>query len=306
MIGTPLVLASNITGFTGVVNTTRGPDDPLALQCPGKGAMFIEAISFAFDHFADHEVSIQIGRAKITNGYQPITSILTPQEARLWGNNSTSPRNNAATWRFDQPLYCTKATRLAFMWKAKTATLSKVSIALKCRLLPEAHSAPRMVSVPWATTFRPAGTVVDVADTTSFYRSIIGDLTNHFRTPLHVRHIIGSGVGGTGDEVTDFQNDAETAQDALGPSMAVTQRQAAQVRIHDWLGNNIVRDATTLNHLCQMRNEWRVNFQLPASKTLFVTMDERHAAFQGRKALTLRPSIGIVGWRSEFLEEVQS
>ncbi len=306
MIGTPLVLASNITGFTGTVGTTRGPDDPLALQCPGKGAMFIEAISFAFDHFAPHEVNIQIGRAKITNGYQPITSILTPQEARLWGNNTTSPRNNAATWRLDRPLYCPKATRMTFMWKAATTTLSKVSIALKCRLLPERHVEPKMVDVPWATTFWPPGATLAL-DTASFYRSIIGDVTNHFRTPLNVQHIIGSGVGGTADGVVDYDNDAETAQDGLGPSMAVTQRQNVLVRIHDWLGNNIVRDATTLNHLCQMRNEWKVNFRLPSSKTLFVTMDERHSTIDANHAdLRIRPSIGIVGWRSEYLEEVQS
>lgn len=305
MIGTPLVLASNITSFTGTAGVVKGPDDPLALQCPGKGAMLIEAISFAFDHFADHEVSIQIGRAKITNGYQPITSILTPQEARLWGNNTTSPRNNAATWRFDHPLYCSKATRLSFMWRAATTTLSKVSIALKCRLLPETYAAPRTVVVPWATTFRPAGTTL-AADTTGIYKSIIGDLTNHFRTPLTVRHIVASGVGGIGDGATDYANDAETAQDSLGPSMAVSQRQVSQIRIHDWLGNNIVRDATTLTHLCQMRNEWRVNFQLPSQKTLFVTMDDRHAAIGAGTGLILRPSIGIVGWRNEYLEEVKS
>jgi hypothetical protein len=307
MIGFPLVLQSNITTFNSTAGAVRGVDNPIAFQAPGKGALLVEAISFAFDHFAPHEVQIQIGRAKITNGYVPITSILTPLESRLWGNNRAACRNAASTWRFDHPLYVPTGTRLSFMWRAATTTLSKVQIALKCRHLPENYPEPKAVVVPWATMFRPGPTLASIDNTTAaLFKSIIGDVTNHFRTALRVRHLIGDGTCGS-DAAGEFVNDADIAQDAMGPSQQATQRFLAQVQIRDWLGNNIVRDPTPLVHLCQpARREWRLDFALPPTRTLFVTMDERHTSAVGAGgANIIRPSIGLVGWRQEVIGEVK-
>ena len=308
MIGFPLVLQSNITTFNSTVGAVRAVDDPVALQCPGKGAMLVEAISFAWDHFAPHEVSIQVGRGKITNGYVPVNSILPALESRLWGNNvnGDAGRNVATTWRFDHPLYVPAGTRLSFMWRAATATLSKVQIALKCRHLPDSYPEPKAVIVPWATVFRPGPTTA-AADTSTaaLFKSIIGDVTNHFRTPLRVRHFFGDGT--SGEEVAgQYPNDAGVAFDGLSPSESATQRFLAQVQIRDWLGNNLVRDAMPLISLCQPhRREWRTDFALPATRSLFVTMDERHAAFSGTGTNIIRPSIGLVGWRQEVIGEVK-
>lgn len=308
MIGFPLVLQSNITTFNSTAGSVRGLDNPIALQAPGKkGALLVEAISFAFDHFAPHEVMIQVGRAKITNGYVPITSILTPQESRLWGNNRAACRNAAATWRFDHPLYIPTGTRLSLMWRSATATLSKVQVALKCRHLPENYPEPKAVIVPWATVFRPGPVEAGrVGGASALFKSIIGDVTNHFRTALHVRHFVGDGTVGS-DDAGEYINDADIAQDAMGPSQSATQRFLAQVQIRDWLGNNLVRDPMPLISLCQpTRREWRTDFVLPPTRSLFVTMDERHeATIGGDAAVILRPSIGLIGWRQEVIGEVK-
>lgn len=319
-VGFPLVLQSNITGFTAA-GTVRTLNDPLVFQAPGKGALLVEALSFAFDQFAPHEVMIMCGRAKLTNGYVPITSILTPQEARKWTSNGWAaapppPDNAAATWRFDVPMYVPVGTRLSFMWRAAPLNpavganpvrlVTKVEVAAKCRQLPVNYPEPKVVAVPWATVFNPPGTT-EVADDTvaALFRSVIGDVSNNFRSALRVRHFIGASVT---PEAGMMDNDGPRG--GAGPQQDMTQRRIAQIQIRDWLGNNIVRDPTLLAHLCQaIRREWKVDFALPPTRSLFVTMDERHAAVGGALATAInviRSSLALIGWRQETIEEVRS
>lgn len=315
MVGTPLVLTSGVTSAAGRI---VGVDDPLALQCPGNGAMLIEAVSFAFNHFTAHEVMMQVGRAKITNGYQPITSILPAMEDRLWGSFDQSRPSNASTWRFDQPLFCPPATRMSFMFRiaqdpAQSGVDARLLVAVKGRFLTN-YTVPKTVHVPWVTAFRPPGTNSFFPDNSALFRSVIGDVTNHFRTTLHVTRFLGSGVSfnpAVGDYAMDGLMSPTDFDGVFSPAHWAGQCYSGRVQIRDWLGNNLVRDPTLLSHLCQaQRNEWRAKFDLPPSRSLFVTMDERHQMNldpQGEDdQFWIQPSIAMVGWRQEFFEEVQS
>ena len=315
MIGTPLVMAT-VFSANAQAGAPMSQANPNALVCPYRNAILVDEIRFACDRIAPHLMELSIGKTSITHGPQPWNSFFPTPESRLLmqatrtiGQSYAIYEIAASNWRLPRPMYVPLGQQLLVKIiehndppPAMYPALSRALVGLKCRVMPGDYRPPANVCVPWVGVFWPKGSLASVADTTSIFKSGVGELTNPFDATLHIQKLVCSGVNsGSTSRSPDIEKDESSYM------MMATQRNWAQVQIYDWIGNPIVRDPTPLFHLCQpMRNEVDVDFDLPPGKTLFATMDETHVACGGTAGQYRRPSLAMVGWREVPLGEVQA
>ena len=206
----------------------------------------------------------------------------------------------ASNWRFSRPMYLPIQRQVAVTLQKNmtTSNLSRALFGFRGRVLPEDYRSPDTVAVPWVGLFRPASTDFNSAVTTLPYKST-GEFKNQFNVPLHVTKMIGAS---TSQDQYGY-NDIESGS-LVGPQQDGTGRSVAQIKIFDGKGNPIVRDATTLLHLCQgIRNEWSIEFDLAPGELLQATMDLRHADLASGSEVRW-PSIAMVGWREVPYAEI--
>lgn len=305
----PMVLSAQITiaanraaGEIGFGNTTQ-------LENPFQAPMWLEEIRVSYtwnssdtsevDEWAGFGLKLELGKLPITNGFVPLPlfgKVLSDSVLNVGSgaSNDTTLSRMCFTWKLPRPLFIEARQLLKpTLYVPTMGSVAKtVTLSYHCRPLPKGTPSPKMLQVPWVTSYKPANLALGGSDQTDF--SAPSDLFNPWNEELHVQRFLGRFLVIDDNSELDGSMTVASAQINLTTGALVC---GTLITAEDSFNNILIRDRTPFAHVFDaIDRAWTVNCICPPKGFYLFTIDRLWSGAPTQPT-TATVGISMVGWR---------